>query len=295
MVETALSHSKRLRKMLSDSDILVVPGAGSPLELRLIEQAGFEAAYVSGYATAGARYGLPDIGLIAYSEVAEMLRSARRVTTLPLIVDCDTGYGDVASVCRTVRDFEALGAAAVQIEDQQWPKRCGHMDGKLVEPEEVAVRKVEAAVAARHDDLVIVARTDARQPLGIEAALRRCRLFRDAGADIIFVDGPESREELAQIASAIDAPLIANMSESGKTPILSASELSALGFKIALFPSSTFRLCLRHVSDFLADLRATGDSRPWMDRMATLNQTNAALGLDAIWEFERLILARHLT
>jgi 2-methylisocitrate lyase-like PEP mutase family enzyme len=281
-----ISAAKRLRTLLAEPGILVVPGGGSPLEVRLIEQAGFKAAYISGYATAGARYGLPDIGLIAYGEVAEMLRATCNVAAIPLIVDCDTGYGDVASVWRTVRSFEEMGAGAVQIEDQQWPKRCGHMDGKSVEPEGIAVRKVEAAVAARRDDLVIVARTDARQPLGMEAALRRCKLFKEAGADIIFVDGPESRKELIQIVDTIDAPIIANMSESGKTPILSAAELEAMGFKIALFPSSTFRLSLRSISEFLADLHATGDSRPWMNKMATLSQANAILGLDVIRAFE---------
>jgi 2-methylisocitrate lyase-like PEP mutase family enzyme len=281
-----------LRRLLEGSEIIVVPGGGSPLELRLIEQAGFQAGYVSGYATAAARYALPDIGLVAYGEIEDMIRATRQVTDLPLIVDCDTGYGDVANVRRTVRGMEGLGVAAVQIEDQSWPKRCGHMEGKIVEPAEIAVRKIDAALAARREDIVIVARTDARGPHGIEEAVRRCRRFREIGADVIFVDGPESLEELKIIARDVDAPLLANMSETGKTPLLSAAELQTLGYKIALFPSSTVRLNIKIVSDFLASLKQSGDSRGWVDRMASLDATNAALGMTEIRAFEADILQR---
>ncbi len=279
-----------LRARLARPEILVVPGGGSPLELKLIEGAGFEAAYVSGYAAAAARHGVPDIGLVAYAEQAELVRATRQVTDLPLIVDCDTGYGDVANVARTVRGMEALGVAAVQIEDQAWPKKCGHMDGKIVEPEDVALRKLDAALAARRADTVVIARTDARGPHGMEAALSRCHKFRAAGADVLFVDGPESAEELRIIGRELDGPLMVNMSESGKTPLFSAAELEAMGFSIVIFPSSTVRITVRQVSAFLADLKASGDSRPWMDRMASLSETNAALGLPEIKAFEANIL-----
>ncbi len=281
-----------LRKRLEQPEILLIPGGGSPLELRLIEQTGFEAAYVSGYATAAARFGEPDIGLCAYAEIEEAVHAIRRVTNIPLIVDCDTGYGDVANVVRTVRGMELLGVAAIQIEDQAWPKRCGHMDNKVVETREVAVRKIRAAVAARnYPDTLIVARTDSRGPLGMQEALDRCLLFKQAGADILFVDGPQSLEELECIGRELPGPLLANMSETGLTPLRSATELQEMGFAIALFPSSTVRLTIKAVSDFLSDLKKTGDSRGWVDKMASLAQTNTALGLDEIRAFERQLLS----
>jgi 2-methylisocitrate lyase-like PEP mutase family enzyme len=286
-----MNTKKTLRDLLATPGIIVIPGGGSPLDIRLIELAGFEAAYVSGYATAAARYGMPDIGLIAYGEVEDMVRASRNVSALPLIVDCDTGYGDVANVRRTVQGLEAAGAAAVQIEDQVWPKRCGHMDGKVVEPTNIAVRKVRAAILARQsEETVIVARTDARGPLGLDEALDRCRRFKDAGADVLFVDGPESMEELERIGRELPGPLLANMSETGKTPLLAAYELAALRYKIALFPSSTVRVCIRAMNDFLTDLKALGDSRAWVPRMASLEETNMALGLADIKAFERAIL-----
>jgi len=288
-----MSHARKLRERLEQPQILVVPGGGSPLELRQIEESGFDAAYVSGYATAAARFGVPDVGLIAYAEIEDVVLAVRQVTVLPLIVDCDTGYGDVVNVERTVRGMEMLGVAGVQIEDQVWPKRCGHMDGKVVEPRDVALKKVRAAVAARRNpDTMIVARTDSRGPHGLQDALERCKMFKDAGADILFVDGPESEEELAQIGRELPGPLLANMSETGKTPLHSAAELEALGFAIALFPSSTVRLAIRAIGDFLADLKATGDSRQWVSRMASLETTNRALGLEAIHAFDRAIAER---
>ncbi len=286
----ALSWRNSLRARLAHPEILVIPGAGAPLDLRLIDEAGFEAAYVSGYATAAARYGLPDIGLIAFAEMDDMVRAARRVTDLPLMVDCDTGYGDVANVRHTVQAMEHAGAAAIQIEDQVWPKRCGHMEGKTVEPFDIALRKVRAAVAARRDpETLIVARTDARGPHGLEEALRRCRAFKDAGADILFVDGPQSDEELRAIGSQLQGPLLANMSETGNTPLHSADELQQMGFSIALFPTSTVRLCLGVMRNFLTDLRKTGDSRSWLSRMPSLDDTNRTLGLAEIDAFDQRI------
>ena len=281
-----------LRKRLEQPEIIVVPGGGSPLELRQIQATGFEAGYVSGYATAAARYAEPDIGLVAYADIEDAVLSIRRVTDLPLIVDCDTGYGDIANVVRTVRGMERLGVAAIQLEDQAWPKRCGHMDNKIVESREIAVRKIKAAVAARtNPDTLIVARTDARGPMGMQEALDRCMLFKQAGADMLFVDGPQSIEELILIGKELPGPLIANMSETGLTPLRSASELQDMGFAIALFPSSTVRIIIKVVGDFLADLKRTGDSRSWVDRMASLEQTNNALGLDQIRAFEKKLLS----
>ena len=287
-----MSHARALRARLQRPGVLVVPGGGSPLELKLIEQAGFEAGYVSGYASAAARFGVPDIGLAAYAEIEDAVHATRRVTDLPLIVDCDTGYGDVANVHRTVRGMELLGVAAIQLEDQAWPKRCGHMEGKIVEPRDVALRKIRAAVAARRNpDTLIIARTDSAAPLGLDEALARCLAFKDAGADVLFVDGPREGE-LERVGRELPGPLLANMSETGKTPLYSAIELQQMGFAIALFPSSTVRLTIRTVSSFLSDLKRTGDSRPWVDRMASLSETNNALGLGELQKFEAEIIRR---
>lgn len=287
-----MSAALTLRKRLEQPEIVVIPGGGSPLELRQIEQAGFEAGYVSGYATAATRYGEPDIGLVAYADIEDAVLAIRRVTSIPLIVDCDTGYGDIANVVRTVRGMELLGVAAIQLEDQAWPKRCGHMDNKIVESREIAVRKIKAAVAARRNpETLIVARTDSRGPMGLQEALDRCLLFKQAGADVLFVDGPQSLEELERIGRELPGPLLANMSETGLTPLRSARELQDMGFAIALFPSSTVRLTIKVVGDFLSDLKKTGDSRSWVDRMASLEQTNRALGLDDIRAFEKKLLS----
>jgi len=291
-----MTPAKLLRQRINKPEVLVVPGGGSPLEIKLIENTGFEAAYVSGYATAAMRYGVPDIGLVGYGEIENMVTATRNATALPLIVDCDTGYGDVANVVRTVRGLERLGAAAIQIEDQVWPKRCGHMANKVVEPRDVAVRKIRAAVEARQNpDTLIVARTDSRGPHGLDDALDRCHAFKEAGADILFVDGPQSREELDIIGAQLPGPLLANMSESGLTPILSAQELYEIGFAIVMFPSTTVRLMTKVVNDFLAELKQTGDSRPWIDRMATLDETNAALHMEAIRAFEQKLLEEQLS
>jgi 2-methylisocitrate lyase-like PEP mutase family enzyme len=188
--------------------------------------------------------------------------------------------------------MELLGVAAIQLEDQAWPKRCGHMEGKIVEPRDVAIRKIRAAVAARRDpDTLIIARTDSAAPHGLDEALARCKAFKDAGADVLFVDGPRAGE-LERIGRELTGPLLANMSETGKTPLYSAQELQQMGFAIALFPSSTVRLTIRAVSAFLAELQRTGDSRPWVDRMASLAETNTALGLGLLQQFETEILRK---
>ena len=289
--EAARTGAQRLRDLLARPGIVVVPGGGSPLEMRLIQQAGFEAAYVSGYAAAAQRYGVPDIGLVAFDEIEGLARECLAVCDLPLIVDCDNGYGDVANVARTVRRMEKAGVAAVQIEDQSWPKRCGHMDGKQVIERADAVRKIQAASAAREDKaLVIIARTDARAPLGLDEAITRALAFKQAGADVLFIDAPESREEIVRLAAELPSPLLINISESGKTPSLPAAELEALGIKIALYPSSSLRVAVKMLGSFYAALRQAGSTQDWLDRMATLDETNAVLGLNEIKAFERQLI-----
>jgi methylisocitrate lyase len=278
-----MSHASTLRSLLADTSTpLVVPGAGTPLEVLAAQKAGFGAVYLSGYAIAAWRHGLPDIGLLGAGEALDALAAVTRVADVPILADADTGYGDSTSVWSNVRLLEAAGAAAIQIEDQVWPKKCGHMVGKEVIDIDEAVRKIATAVAARRDsDTVIVARTDALAPLGIDEALTRAQAFRDVGADVVFIDAPRSVEELARIGSSIGGPLMANMSEGGHTPPLSADEFHALGFQLVIFPTTPLRVAAKSIEDFLSDLRRDGDSKPWRERMHGLDELNELVGLDA--------------
>jgi 2-methylisocitrate lyase-like PEP mutase family enzyme len=281
---------KKLKKLMNTPGMITVPGAGTPLDLKLIEQYGFDVGYMSGYGSACVRYGVPDIGLIGYKELEETVRYMRQVTNIPLIVDCDTAYGDISNVKRTVEGMESLGVAGVQIEDQVWPKKCGHMSGKYVEERNVAERKIKAAVLSRIDpNLLIIARTDARGPLGLDEALLRGKMFMDSGADMVFIDGPKSLEELHAICDADIGPQMANMSETGLTPILSSKELEDIGFKLTIWPSTTSRVVVKQVSNFLEHLKDTGDSRPWIDKMASLEETNNKLGIQDFNDFEKEI------
>ena len=275
----------KFAELLKHKQSIVVPGGGTALELRLAEIAGFEAGYVSGYATAAAIYGIPDVGLFALNEIETNVRAIKGATNFPLIVDCDTGYGDIPNVMRTVRNLETLGVSAIQLEDQKWPKKCGHMEGKIIEPIEIATEKIKAAVDSRtSENLKIIARTDARSPLGFSEAMKRLEAYKLAGADILFMDAIETEEEMKAQTTNIPGIHMVNMSETGKTPLMPAKELENIGYKIILFPSSMIRILTKQLSVFLADLKSSGDSSPWLDRMASLDETNNALGLNEINE-----------
>jgi 2-methylisocitrate lyase-like PEP mutase family enzyme len=277
-----MSSASDLRALLADTSTpLVVPGAGTPLEALAAQKAGFGAVYLSGYAIAAWRHGLPDIGLLGAGEALDALAAVTRVTDLPILADADTGYGDATSVWANVRLLEAAGAAAIQLEDQVWPKKCGHMVGKEVIDADEAVRKVATAVAARRNpDTVIIARTDSLAPRGLDEALSRAQRFRDVGADVVFIDAPSSVEELTRIGSTLEGPIMANMSEGGLTPALSASEFHALGFQLVIFPTTPLRVAAKSIEDFLGDLKRDGDSKPWRDRMHGLDELNELVGLD---------------
>jgi 2-methylisocitrate lyase-like PEP mutase family enzyme len=232
-------------------------------------------------------HGLPDIGLIGSGEVTRNVRAVRHVTSLPLIVDADTGYGDAVNVRDTVRRLERSGASAIQIEDQVWPKRCGHMADKEVVDADTMARKVRAAVAGRQDpETVIIARTDARAPYGLDEAIRRVKVYRAAGADVTFVDAPQSVEEMRRITAEVEGPCMVNMSETGLTPLLSAADLQEIGFSLVIFPSSAVRVTAHAVQAFMEDLRRTGDSRAWVDSMASLGGLNGLVGLDEAQAFD---------
>ncbi len=233
-------NSTILRRMLDEPEIIVLPGAYDALSARLAERAGFRAMFTTGFGFSAAALGQPDFGLLTMSETMDRVRHIVDAVSVPVVADMDTGYGNPLNTARTVRECVSAGAAGIILEDQEWPKKCGHFEGKRVIPAEDHAAKIRAAADARgSDDLVIIGRTDARQPLGLDEAIRRGKLYRDAGADIVFVEAPRSVDELRAVKAAIpDTPLFANMVEGGKTPLLSFEELQALGYKMVVFPLS---------------------------------------------------------
>ena len=283
-------NTTRLRELLVQRDLLVAPGAYDALSARLIAQAGFPAVYMTGFGTAASVLGQPDVGLLTMSEmVSRAAALAAVVGDRPLIADADTGYGNPINVRRTVREYERAGVAAIHIEDQVWPKKCGHMEGKQVISVDEMVQKIRAAVDARQDpDFVIIARTDANAVYGLEDALRRGRAYRDAGADVIFIVAPRSIEELRAIAQAFpDVPLLYNWAESGKTPLLPLEEIHALGFKLVIFPVSMLFAATQALLDLLEALKQGQTSLAFAERMVTFSQFTDQIGLPEIQALER--------
>jgi 2-methylisocitrate lyase-like PEP mutase family enzyme len=279
------SAGRRLRELLEGETILV-PGAYNALVARVLEDAGFPAVYAGGYAAAAASYALPDIGIVTGAEMAEHVSRIARSVSVPVIADADTGYGELVNVARTVRELERAGAAAVQLEDQVFPKRCGHMEGKRVIPRDEMVRKLRVALDARSDpETVIVARTDAIAVTGLDDAVDRLRAYAEAGADVLFPDAPRSVDELRTIAAALEAPLVANMSEHGKTPLLSAAEIAELGYAIALYPSSTLFAAAQSARQLAEILKRDGTTRDELDRLMPFGELNELVGL-AAWQAE---------
>ncbi len=280
----------RLRELLAGPDLLVAPGAYDALSARLIAQAGFSAVYMTGFGTAASALGQPDVGLLTMSEMVNRAAAlAAVVGDLPLISDADTGYGNPINILRTIREYERAGVAAVHIEDQVWPKKCGHMEGKQVIPMDEMVQKIRAAVDSRQDpDFVIIARTDANAVNGLEDALRRGRAFREAGADVIFIEAPRSVAELRAIKQAFpDVPLLFNWAESSKTPFLSLDEVRSLGFKLVLFPVSLLFAATQAMLGLLEILKRGETSIPFHSHMVTFAQFTDLIGLPEIRELER--------
>jgi len=256
----------RLRDLLRSRDIIVAPGVYGPVFALLAERMGFEALYLSGAALTGF-LAMPDIGLITLSELATMTRYITRVVGVPLIVDADTGFGEAINVARTIRDLEDAGAAAIQIEDQVMPKKCGHLPGKSVIPAVDMMKKIRAAVDARRRDTLIVARTDARDVEGLEGAIERAQLYVEAGADVIFPEALRSLEEFREFARRVKAPLLANMTEFGKTPYISVQEFREAGYKVVIFPATLFRISLGAAREALEVLKSQGTQKSLLDRM----------------------------
>ena len=285
-------QSSHLRSLLTSGRMLTVPGAANALTARAIEDIGFEAVYVTGAGVANSFLGAPDIGLLSLSEMVAHVTAIREAMSLPLIVDADTGFGNAVNVWHTVRSLERAGANAVQLEDQTFPKRCGHFEGKSVIAAEEMVQKLHAALDARRDpDLVVIARTDALAVDGIDAACARAIAYREAGADIIFVEGPRTVEEIERVAGAVDAPKLLNMVEGGVTPQLPHARLQELGFAIVLYANLALLASIRAMRDVLQHLRAGGDpaTRPpvgtWTERQELVRKPAFdELGRRFAWE-----------
>jgi methylisocitrate lyase len=257
-----MSTSQKLRELLAGSEIIVIPGVYDCLSAKLVEKAGFQVAATSGFGIAASTLGLPDYGFLT---ATEMFYSVGRITqsiTIPLIADCDTGYGNALNVMRTVKDAVQIGLAGIILEDQEWPKKCGHFEGKRVIAMQEHAGKIRAAVDARGDsNLVIIARTDARAPLGLEAAIERGKAYINAGADVLFVEAPQSVKELEIIAANFpDVPLVANIVEGGKTPEITTAELQKLGFKIVFFPLTALMAVTQVMSNCFHHLQEQGST-----------------------------------
>ncbi|WP_304348647.1 methylisocitrate lyase [Corynebacterium frankenforstense] len=265
---TPTERRRRLRAALSGPSIARLPGAFSPLVARAIGEAGFEGVYVSG-AVVAADLALPDTGLTTLTEVAARSRQIARATDLPVLVDADTGFGEPMSAARTVSELEDAGVAGCHFEDQVNPKRCGHLDGKEVVPADLMVRRLSAAVRERRDsEFVICARTDAAGVEGIDSAIERAKAYRDAGADLIFTEALHTEDEFARFREAVpDVPLLANMTEFGKTELLPAGRLEELGYDAVIYPVTTLRIAMGQVEKALGEIAESGTQTGWVDRM----------------------------
>lgn len=285
-----LRKSSQFKQLINSPEILIMPGVHDALSARLAEQAGFSALTMGGYGVAASTLGQPDVGYLTMTEMVYTLKRICDVTTLPLLADADTGYGNAANVFRVVREYEDAGAAALFLEDQEWPKRCGHMEGKRVIGMDEHVMKIRAAVAARRDpDFVIMARTDARSVHGLAEAIRRGNAYAEAGADLIFVEAPQTIEELVEIRRKIDKPLLANMVENGKTPLLSAAELQNLGYNAVVFPVCSVYTVAAALRDLWRELKESGSTKKFVEsgKMISFGEFNQLIGLPAYKEIER--------
>ncbi len=259
------------RKLMKEKDVILLPGTFNALVAKMIEAQGFDAVYCTGAGISTSLLGLPDIGLISLSEMTRMVGYICSAVKLPVISDADTGFGNAINVMRTVWEFEKIGAAGIHIEDQVAPKRCGHVAGKEVVSAEEMVGKIKAATSARtNPDFIIIARTDAKSVEGMKGTIERAKRYRDAGADVIFPEALETPEEFSLFSKAIpDLPLLANMTDFGKTPYLSVEEFKQLGYKIVIFPVSTMRIAMKAVEEFLQELKRKGTQKESLQKMQT--------------------------
>jgi 2-methylisocitrate lyase-like PEP mutase family enzyme len=277
----------RLRQALGGEELITAPGVYDVLSARIADRLGFEALYMTGYGVS-ASLGLPDAGLVGYGDMVARVAQICEGTTTPLVCDADTGFGGLINLERTVKGYEAAGAAAIQIEDQVFPKRCGHTPGRRVVPIADMVRKIEVAAASRASpDFLIVARTDARTSLGLDEALRRGEAYAKAGADILFVESPESEEEMARIGRHFDVPVLANMADGGRTPILPKARLADLGYRLAIFPVTGLLAAVKALERVYGVLKEQGSSDVLTADLYPFDRFCRLIGFEHVWEFEK--------
>ena len=286
---TGVQERRRaLARRVRARELTVAPGVFDMISAKVADRSGFDALYMTGYGIAASHMGLPDAGLVSYSEMVARAARICEATRTPLIADADTGFGGLLNVRHTVRGYEAAGVAAIQIEDQEFPKKCGHAPGRRVVPLDEMLRKIEVAVEARgSDDFLIVARTDSRGSLGLDEAIRRGRAFSRTGADVVFIESPGSEEEFERIGQEIDAPLLANMVEGGFSPILPAQTLARLGFTIALYPGTGFLAVAKALQDVYGHLQSTRSSTGLPVETFSIGEMHDLMGFGAVWEFEK--------
>ncbi|MCW5686719.1 MAG: isocitrate lyase/PEP mutase family protein [Pseudolabrys sp.] len=277
-----------MAQRLKQPGLISAPGVFDMVSAKIADTMGFDALYMTGFGVVASHLGLPDAGLATYSDMIGRVRQIAGGTRTPLIADGDTGYGGLLNVDFTVRGYEDAGAQAIQIEDQEFPKKCGHTPGRRVVPLEDAVRKIKVAAAARSSkDFLIIARTDARTAHGLDEALRRAEAFVKAGADILFVESPESVEEMQKIGRTFDVPLLANMVESGRTPVLTRQQLEEIGYRIAIFPVSGLLAMGAALRAVYGEILATGSSANWNGEMDTLDRMARLMGFERVWAFDK--------
>ncbi len=280
--------SKSLATRLKQPGLISAPGIFDMISAKIADGMGFDVLYMTGFGTVASYLGLPDAGLATYTDMVGRVRQFAEGTKTPIIADGDTGYGGLLNVDFTVRGYEAAGAAGIQLEDQEYPKKCGHTPGRRVIPLEDAVRKIKVAAEARSSkDFLIIARTDARTSLGLDEALRRGEAFAKAGADLIFIESPESIEEMRRIGETFDVPLVANMVEGGRTPLLSRAELEELGFKLAIFPTAGFLAMGAALRSVYGEILEKGSTKEWKGELYPFNEFTKLMGFERVWEFER--------
>ncbi len=283
-----MKKTEMLRNLLGRKGIIVLPGVYDCLSAKLAEKAGFELVLITGAGVSASVLGYPDVGLATMTEVVNQTRNIVKSVNIPVFADCDTGYGNPINMRRTIQEFEDAGVAGLFIEDQAFPKRCGHFEGKQLISKEEMVQKIRAAVDARKDrDLVLMARTDARAVYGLEDAMKRAKAYVEAGVDMIFVEAPQNLEELRRIPKSVAVPTMANLVEGGKTPLVSVRELEEMGFKFASFSGSAQKTAMKAVEQLFNVLKATGSVNSELGRIASLNERSELLGLPAFYEMEK--------
>lgn len=283
-----MKHTRKIRELFASKKMVVAPGAHDAMTAKIIGGLGFDAVYMTGYGQSASHIGQPDVGLLTMTEMVIRAANTVEAASVPVIADADTGFGNAINVMRTVREYEKAGVSVIQLEDQLLPKKCGHMAGRQIIPLDEMLGKIKAALDTRIDpDLMIMARTDARTTHGIDEAIERGLAFLEAGADIIFIESPESIEEMKQINDSIPGLTLANMVESGRTPMLSNDELEELGYNLCIYPTASIYTMTKSILTLMKALKHDGTTAGVMGSMVTFGEFNELVGLNSIQEYEK--------